>query len=64
MIGHKLGFARRLGHKSTGTVRMGHKRKHKHGKFQQFQNMQYPNTVPINSVDRLKKLDNQVKLGE
>ena len=63
MFGKKLGFTRRLGHKSRsrGVVRLGHnyKRKHTHAKLQQFQNMQYPQSVSVNSVERLKKLDTQ-----
>ena len=55
MYGKKLGFARRLGHKSSGVTRLGHKRKHTHAILQQFQNMQYPNSVAVNKVERLKK---------
>ena len=64
MFAKKLGFARRLGHKSSNPVRLGQKRKHTRGKLQQFQNMQYPNSVPVNTVDRLKKTDTTGKLGE
>ena len=63
MYGKKLQFARRKGHKSSGVVRIGHKRKHTQGKFQQFQNMHYPNSVPVNTVDRLKKTETEGKLG-
>ena len=63
MFGKKLGFARRLGHKSTNPVRLGQKRKHTNAKLQQFQNMQYPNSVPVNKVERLKKTETEGKLG-
>ena len=53
MFGKKLGFARRLGHKSSNPVRLGQKRKHTQAKLQQFQNMHYPNSVPVNTVERL-----------
>ena len=66
MFGKKLGFARRLGHKSLNPVcmRLGQKRKHTNVKLQQFQNMQYPNSVAVNKVERLKKMENGGKLGE
>ena len=64
MFGKKLGFARRLGHKSSNPVRLGQKRKHTQAKLQQFQNMHYPNSVPVNTVDRLKKTDTMGRLGE
>ena len=64
MFGKKLGFARRLGHKSSNPVRLGQKRKHTQAKLQQFQNMNYPNSVPVNTVDRLKKTDTMGRLGE
>ena len=51
----KLGFARSLGHKSLNPMRLGQKRKHTNAKLQQFQNMQYPNSVSVNKVERLKK---------
>ena len=59
MFGKKLGFARRLGHKSSNPVRLGQKRKHTRGKLQQFQNMHFPNSVPVNTVERLKKQTQQ-----
>ena len=64
MFGKKLGFARRLGLKSSNPVRLGQKRKHTQAKLQQFQNMHYPNSVPVNTVDRLKKTDTMGRLGE
>ena len=64
MFGKKLGFARRLGRKSSNPVRLGQKRKHTQAKLQQFQNMHYPNSVPVNTVDRLKKTDTMGRLGE
>ena len=64
MFGKKLGFARRLGHKSSNPMRLGQKRKHTQAKLQQFQNMHYPNSVPVNTVDRLKKTDTMRRLGE
>ena len=64
MFGKKLGFARRLGHKSSNPMRLGQKRKHTQAKLQQFQNMHYPNSVPVNTVDRLKKTDTMGRLGE
>ena len=64
MFGKKLGFARRLGHKSSNPMRLGQKRKHTQAKLQQFQNMHYPNSVPVNTVERLKKTDTMGRLGE
>ena len=64
MFGKKLGFARRLGHKSSNPVRLGQKRKHTQAKLQQFQNMHYSNSVPVNTVERLKKTDTMGRLGE
>ena len=64
MFGKKLGFARRLGHKSSNPVHLGQKRKHTQAKLQQFQNMHYPNSVPVNTVERLKKTDTMGRLGE
>ena len=55
MFGKKLGFTRRLGHKSSNPVCLGHNRKHTQAKLQQFLNMHYPNSVPVNTVERLKK---------
>ena len=64
MFGKKLGFTRRLGHKSSNPVCLGHNRKHTQAKLQQFQNMQYPNSVPVNKVDRLTKTETSGKSGK
>ena len=64
MFGKKLGFSQRLGHKSSNPVRLGQKRKYTQAKLQQFQNMHYPNSAPVNTVERLKKTDTMGRLGE
>ena len=63
MFGTKNTVACKLGHKSVYFRRMGHKRKHTRGKLQ-FLNTHFPNSVPVNTVDRLKKPDTSSKLGE
>ena len=64
MFGRKSNFARKLGHKSSNPARLGHKRRGVRGKSQQFLNTNYPNTVPVPQVNRLKNTDTTGKLGE
>ena len=63
MYGTKLTVSQRLGHKSMNPLLIGHKRKHTRGKHQ-FLNTHFPNSVPVNTVDRLKKPETSSKLGE
>ena len=58
MYGTKLGLARKLRHKSLNALCMGHMQGHTREKLQQFQIMEYPNSVPVNKVGRLKKSEN------
>ena len=63
MYGKKVTVSRKIGHKSMNPLMIGHKHKHRRGK-NQFLNTQFPNSVPVNTVDRLKKQDTSSKLGE